>query len=160
MKYIEKREIDIIAKQIMIELPRITQNLDEIKYIIRKIEDLIYEDKAFEKIENLIEFAKEVKQKGKAKIEASVDLYLDRIVKTKESNIENSIKAKVIQDQAEKISDLTGGEIEKILKETSITGKILDSILPVKELNFTTRIEEDFERFLEIIEKEQNDGNR
>lgn len=160
MKYIEKREIDIIAKQIMIELPRITQNLDEIKYIIGKIEDLIYEDKAFEKIENLIEFAKEVKQKGKAKIEASVDLYLDRIVKTKESNIENSIKAKVIQDQAEKISDLTGVEIEKILKETSITGKILDSILPVKELNFTTRIEEDFERFLEIIEKEQNDGNR
>ena len=153
MKNLERKDINIIAKQIMVEVATTTQDLDEIKMIIGKVEDLIVEDVPFSEITNLIEFIKSVKNNGNVSIKPVIDLYTDRIIKAKDANIESSVKEAVVKDQAKKIASLTGLDLKEIEKTTSIEGKILDLMLPSKELNFKSILGESLDQCVKILEQ-------
>lgn len=153
MKNLERKDINMIAKKIMVEVATTTQDLDEIKMIIGKVEDLIVEDVPFSEITNLIEFIKSVKNNGNVSIKTVIDLYIDRIIKVKDANIESSVKEAVVKDQAKKIASLTGLDLKEIEKTTSIEGKILDLMLPSKELNFKSILGESLDQGVKILER-------
>ena len=101
---------------------------------------------------NFIKVIKSVKNNVNIQIEPIIDLYIDRIIKSKNMNTETSIKNSIIQEQATKIASLTGLKTEEILKPTNIEGKILDLVVPSNELNFKVKLEESFEQGIEMLE--------
>ena len=150
MKNLEREDIYNIAKTITKEIVLITENPDEIKFLMDKVQSLVQDEVSFGEIENIIELVKKIKSTSKVEFQPIVELYIDRIIKLK--NVKGESRD-ILESQASKISELTGLRKEDILKRTSLSSCILDSIVPSKEFNFKIIFQENMERFIGKLEQ-------
>ena len=164
MQYLEREDIHNICREIAKKVFIITQDKNEVEFILEKVIDLVNDDGfSFSEVENLITFIEEIKRNGKnVKLDSIVDLYIDRILKTSRTMENDNIRQSVLMSQTQKLSELTGISQELILKD-SLSGKILDSIVPIEKFNFKVIFEENMQSFIVKMQKiapNDNDGER
>ena len=87
MKNLEREDIYNIAKTITKEIVSITENPDEIKFLMDKVQSLVQDEVSFGEIENIIELVKKIKSTSKVEFQPIVELYIDRIIKLKNVKI-------------------------------------------------------------------------